>query len=139
MFYFKAQSVEANDLDAIQTDVGAHQYNAAAGGMHDQHEAHLAPRRTPHQITDSVADAHLLLSVDGTLGLLEGSGILEQRLEFDLLAVESRPASSSRTRSRGSRVGGRIALGTADQVVAVAQHRGDDLASGVVGVGDEVV
>ena len=77
MFDLEAQAVEPNDFDRGQRSVGAHQQAGASGGMDHRDEAHQPAGRAPQQVAYLVDD-DLALAVDGTFGLFEALGIIQQ-------------------------------------------------------------
>jgi len=134
----EAQAIQANDLDGIQAEVGAHQQARAPARVSHCHEANELSARTPQQIADPIPDGHVVLAIDRAGGRLEGPGIGQQRFELDLGTVEPGAAAFARAllhvRDRGDSIG----LHAGDQVVVLIAQALDDLASGVVGIGDEV-
>ncbi len=106
--------------------------------MIDQDEAYQAPQRSPEQIPGQESHGHAALAVDRTCHLLPqiGRGI-EQGPQFDLAAIEARPAAPPWADGSGERFkGDRVATQPRDQGAAARQspvgHRG----AGVIGVGD---
>ena len=79
-----------------------------------------------------------MLAVDGTFGLLEALWVFQQGFELDLPAIDPGPTSLPRAALLVSRVGDGVGLHPRDQVVVFLEQAGDDLARGIVGVGDEV-
>ena len=84
----EAHSIETNDVDGGSRDcIGAHQEAGASCGMDHGDEAHQATCGTPQQVADPILDDHLVLAVDG-LGVLEALGVIQQRAELDLPAID---------------------------------------------------
>ncbi len=106
--------------------------------MDHRHEAHEPAGRAPQQVTDLILDDHLALAVDGTFGLLAALGILQQGAELDLAAIDPGSASLARAALLMGGVGDGVGLHPRDQVVVLFEQTGDDLAGGIVGVGDKV-
>jgi len=50
--------------------------------MDHRDEAHHAAGRAPQQVTDAISDGHLVLVIDGAVGVLEGLEIIQQRLHL---------------------------------------------------------
>ena len=80
----------------------------------------------------------LVLAVDGAVGLLEGRGIIQQRVHFELLAVLPGRASLARPAMLVGGVRDGIGLHAREEVVVLLEQAGDDLLRAIVGVGDEV-
>lgn len=97
-----------------------------------------AAGRAPQQVADAILDGQLVLAVDGAVGLLEGRGIIQQRLHFELLAVLPGRASLARPAMLVGGVRDGIGPHACDQVVVLLEQAGDDLLRAIVGVGDEV-
>ena len=72
-----------------------------------------------------------MLAVDGACGRVQGLGVLEQRVELELGAVEPWAASFARATLRLRDIGDRIGLYPADQVVVLSEQSSDDFASGI--------
>ena len=101
----------------------------------------MRPAGRHEQVADAILDGQLVLQhhVDGAVGLLEGRGIIQQRLHFELLAVSPGRASLARPAMLvGGVHDGRIGPHACDQVVILLEQAGDDLLRAIVGVGDEV-
>jgi hypothetical protein len=106
--------------------------------MDHRDEAHHAAGRAPQQVADAKLDGQLVLAVDGAVGLLEGRGIIQQRLHFELLAVLPGRASLARPAMLVGGVRDGIGLHAREEVVVLLEQAGDDLLRAIVGVGDEV-
>jgi hypothetical protein len=134
----EAQAVEANDLDGVQGSVGAHQQAGAAGRVEHGHEAHEPTGGAPQQVANPIAHDDVVLTVDRALGLLQAPGILEQGSELDLVALESGTTSFPSLRRFVSLVSDRVGLHPGNQVMVLLEQAVDDLARGIVAVGDKV-
>src|ERR1700736_3892736 len=87
VFDLEAQAIEANDLDGVQRDIGAHEQARTPCGVNDGHEADASSGRTPQQITNTIVNNDVPIAVDGAGNLLHRSGISKQRLELYLFAI----------------------------------------------------
>ena len=83
-------------------------------------------------------DDHPALAVDGTVGLLAALGVFQQGFQLDLAAIDLGPASLARAALLVEGVGDGVGLHPGDQVIVLFEQAGDDLACGIVSVGDEV-
>src|SRR5215471_5280241 len=92
----EAQTVKTNDVDGVEGGVRAHEEDGASCWMDHRDEAHHTAGRSPEQVADAILDGQLVLAVDGAVGLLEGRGIIQQRLHFELVAVLPGRASLAR-------------------------------------------
>jgi len=99
--------------------------------MDDGDEAHEAAGRKPQQIEDPILDRDVVLAIDGARDRVHGFGIVEQRFEFELRAVEPGPASFLRAAAQVRNKGDRIGLYPADQVVVLIEQLPDDLTGGI--------
>ena len=79
-----------------------------------------------------------MLAVDGTWGLLEVPGGLQQGAELDLPAIDPGAASLARPSLLVSGIGDGVGLHPGEQVVVLFEQADDDLVGGIVGVSDEV-
>ncbi len=106
--------------------------------MDHGHEAHEPAGRAPQQVAYLILDDHPALAVDGTVGLLAALGVLQQGAELDLAAIDPGPAPLARAALLMGGVGDGVGLHPGEQVVVLFEQAGDDLARGIVGVGDEI-
>src|SRR3954470_829229 len=134
----EAQSVQTNDVEGVEGSVGAHEEAGASYRVDHCHEAHQPAGRTPQQIADPILDDHLVLAVDGTWGLLEVPGGLQQGAELDLPAIDPGAAWLARPALLVSGIGDGVGLHPGEQVVVLFEQADDDLVGGIVGVSDEV-
>src|SRR3990170_1297201 len=98
--------------------------------MNNGHEAHHSGRRPPQQITPPIFKGDVLLAVDGAGSLLQCLFILEERVQGDLLGVNSGPAFSPGSVRNMRGIGDGVGSHAADQVIALVEQPFDDLASG---------
>ena len=68
-FDFAAPSVQPDNVDGCQRQIGAQQHAFSPPGMIDEDESRQPAERPPNQIDATVADRHTLLAVDGAIGL----------------------------------------------------------------------
>src|SRR6516164_10547031 len=90
-------------------------------------------------MTNAIAKNNVALAVNRTGDLRHGSGIGKQRLELCLFAVA--PGRASLPLAFGwfdGKVGNSVGLDPGNQVMALLEQAFDDLACGVVGIGDKV-
>ena len=106
--------------------------------MDHRDEAHEPTGRAPQQVAYLILHDHLALAVDGTFGLFAALGVLQQGFQLDLAVIDLGPASLARAALLMGSVGDGVGLHPGDQVVVVFEQADDDLAGGIVGVGDEV-
>jgi hypothetical protein len=66
--------------------------------------------RAPQHVADLILDDHPTLAVDGTVGLLESLGNIQQRPALDLAAIDPGPASLARVALLVSGVGDGVGL-----------------------------
>ena len=136
---FEAQAIETNDVYGIQRKIRAHQQESPPVGVYDGHEADELSGRTPQQVANTKAKNDLVLAVNGTGSLLHRSGIGKQRVELDLFAIALGCSPLALAFRRfGGFVGNRVGSNTAEQVMTLLKQGFDDLARGVVGIGDKV-
>ena len=53
-FNFETKAVDFDYFDGVQREVGAHEYRATPGGMHDKHKAYSFPDGPPDEIQGAV-------------------------------------------------------------------------------------
>jgi hypothetical protein len=107
--------------------------------MNDGHKTDEPPRWTPQQITNTIAKSDVALAVNGTCNLLHRSGIRKQGLELYFLAIALGPPPFLLAFvGLGGRVGNSIGLDPANPMMALFEQAADNLAGGVVGIGDKV-
>ena len=106
--------------------------------MGHRDEAHEPAGRTPQQVAYPILYDHLALAVDGTFSVFAALGILQQGFQLDLAVIDLGPASLARAALLVRGVGDGVGLHPGDQVIVVFEQAGDDLARGIVGVGDEI-
>src|SRR5450755_3590906 len=61
--------------------------------MSDRDKSRESSCRPPHEITNVVAEYDVVLAINGTRGLLNSGGVVEQGFECDLPAIEPRSAT----------------------------------------------
>src|SRR6202166_1469510 len=134
----EAQSIAADDIDGRESQVRGEEDAAAAGRMIDEDEADYAPQRSPEQIPGQESHSHAALAVDRTFHLLPQIGWgIEQGPQFDLAAIEARPAAPPWADGSGERFkGDRVATQPRDQGAAPRQSPVGHCGAGVIGVGD---
>ena len=131
-------AVEANDLDGIERQIGAHEQPASACGVLDGDESDELAHGTPEQVRDAQSQLNIALAIDGAACGLHGFGLVEQGLEGDFPSIQAGPSPFSFLGLRGAVVGHGIGARTGHEMRALAEQGQDDLARGVVGVGHEV-
>ena len=131
----EAQGVEPDDLRRREGQVGAEEQDLAALGMHDRHEAHKPAGRPPEQIAADILQGDVPVVVDRTRHRLQGAG--EKIAQPDFCAVAFRPAAPGAPRARRRGVGAGIFLEPGNEVAAPVEQSDDDLAAGVVGIGNQ--
>src|ERR1700693_5183248 len=140
MFDLEAQAIETNDFDGAQGGIRAHQQASSPCGMNDGDKTDEQPRWTPQQIKNTIAKSDVAFAVNWTGNLLHRSGICKQGLELYFLAIGlGSPPFVAAFPWRGGRVGNRIGLNPAHQMMALFEQAAHDLARGVVGIGDKVI
>ena len=65
-FDLEAQTIDANDVDGGQGEVGGHQQDDAALRMENHYEADEDANGAPQQIGGWEAEDYVLLAIDGT-------------------------------------------------------------------------
>ncbi len=75
--YLEAVAVEANDLNGIECQVGAHEDALAPGGMGHGHESHDDAHGPPKQVGRADAQLDAALAIDGTVDGVHGVGLVE--------------------------------------------------------------
>src|ERR1019366_3561281 len=104
--------------------------------MHD-HKPDDVSDRAPQQIDAAIAHGYIILAIDGTGGGSKGGIVRGEVFEADLVAVDSRPTFAA-TRCVGHRqVSNRVAFGTSQEMMPFGQEGANDLATGVIRIGDE--
>src|SRR5580692_11333782 len=107
--------------------------------MNDGDEADHSPGRTPDQIADAITQHDIALAVNRTGHLEHRLEVRQEGLELDLPAVAPwPPALSFAPRRFGRRISDGVRFDPAHQVMALGEEAVNDLAGGVVGVGDKV-
>ena len=104
--------------------------------MHD-HKTYHAPHRTPHQIEHAITQRDIVLAVDWTGCAGESAVVFGRIFKANFFAIDARPALSETLDRWNRQISHGIALGPRDQVMALIQQWRDDLATGVVSVGDK--
>jgi len=92
---FEAHTIEADDVQRLQGQVGGQENLGAAVRMDHGHEAHEAADGTPKQVHGSIAQPDIFFAIDGAGRLGEGGGLGEQVLEVVLASVAARPSASA--------------------------------------------
>jgi hypothetical protein len=106
--------------------------------MDHRDEAHKPAGRAPQQVAYLIVDDHLALAVDGTFGVFASLGVSQQGFQLDFAVIDLGPASLARAALLIRGVGNGVGLHPGDQMIVIFEQAGDDLAGGIVGVGDEV-
>ena len=101
-------------------------------------KAHETADGTPKEVHGAIAQRHALFAIDGAVRRSEGGGIIPQVLEAVLASVAPWPAASTRGRCRHGFISHRVGLDGGDELVAGLEQGADNLARGIVGVGDQV-
>lgn len=92
-FDFEANSVEADDVDGWEKQVGGKENYFPAGGVINSNETDDAGEGLPKQVDGEVAEGDVGFVVDGTLGLNPSRGIFEKHTEANLFSVDARAAA----------------------------------------------
>ena len=104
--------------------------------IHDT-EAHDAPDRSPHQVQHAVSHRDIALAINRTGGADEGRVVLGEIFEANFFTVDFWLSLATMLRLGHGQIGHGVALGTRWQLMPVGQKGRDDLAAGLVGVGNE--
>jgi len=133
---FEAQGVEANNLGRRERQIAGHEDKAAAGGMDDGDEAHKALGGAPEQIARGPPHADTLFAVSGALHGLKW--LFEQSAQTQLAAIEpwAAPPSPGIGHNDSLESAG-VVFAPGNEVAAPFEEPADDLAAGVIGVGDQ--
>src|ERR1700745_1693720 len=135
----EAQAVKINDVGSAQGKIGGHQQARAPGRVNDGDEADKSSGRTPDQITDAITQHDIALAVDWTGQFEHRLRIRQQGLELYLLAIASwAPPLSLAFWRFGWRISDSVGFDPAHQMMTLGDEAVNDLAGGVVGVGDKV-
>ena len=90
----KSISVEQDDFQRLEGQVGREKKDRASDGMMYDHEPDQVPDRAPEQIDAPILDGHVVFPVHGAGRRNKGAQLPSQILETNLLAVDPWPAAA---------------------------------------------
>jgi len=91
----KSISVEQDDFQRLEGQVGGEKKDRASGGMVYDHEPDQMTDRAPEQIDAPILDGHVIFPVHGAGRRNKGAQLPSQILKTNLFAVDSWSAAAS--------------------------------------------